>query len=494
MIKSSNKNKWIGIDFGTTNSAAVSTIFNGRTIEEPIEHGDDQGTPFPSIVGINKENGEIITGRNAKNRRIELSEKYTFFTSIKSIIDKDECYDVAGKKWTPVELATEILKGLKEVIKSKKIEADSVVMAVPVGFLPKKKMKLREAAKSAGIDIETFISEPTAAFVSNYPQMRMYKNVAVFDWGGGTLDVAILHIDNGRVEEIATDSQDLAGDDIDYKIAEQMHIKYCRSNKVEKTFDEVDAKSRDALIVKSERAKVTLSEGVELAKILVPKYDEIDVLNDTLSYSFFAELVQPEVDEALRCLERAIEKAKLNKANIDAILCVGGSSRLKPFREQVIMRYGEEKVVYPGKVMWDIAKGASLISMSNAAGGYKMNQDVGLILCDGSFFPLLKKNQTIPCKEMIINFASVADEKTVKFLITDSEDPQKRTFEQPIVIDREGQGFMSEQFEVSCYVDPDLLFRFRVRSTEFMKKYLYMWTYSKLRFYYQIEESANGRK
>ena len=487
------KRKWIGIDFGTTNSASISFLDEGNAIGR-YEHGDDQGTPFPSIVGINRETGEVITGREAKNHRIELSEKYEFFTSIKSIIDKDEYYDIAGAKWSPVALATEILKGLKNEIGRKNIVADSVVMAVPVGFSPKKKMKLREAAQNAGIKIETFISEPTAALISNYSKMRMFKNVAVFDWGGGTLDVAILHIENGRVEEISTTGMDLAGDNIDKKIAEQMHIKYCRNKNVTKTFNEVEGKFRDRLVVKSEAAKIDLSEGAEVASVLVPNYDNNGVFRESIDYDLFVKLVEPEVNEAMNCLQRAIKNANLNEANIDAILCVGGSSRLRPFREKIINEYGADKVVYPEKVMWNIAEGAAVISMSNTAGGYGMNQDIGLILSNGKFYPLLHKSQKIPCKEKKINFASVTDEKSVRFLVTDAEDPMKRTFEEAIVIDRKGQGFMSEQFEVSCFVDPDLLLRFRVRSTEFMKKYLYMWTYNKLNIYYQIEGDGNARK
>lgn len=139
-------------------------------------------------------------------------------------------------------------------------------------------------------------------------------------------------------------------------------------------------------------------------------------------------MVQPEVDEAINCLNRAIKKARLNEANIDAILCVGGSSRLKPSREKVVELYGEEKVIYPEKVMWNIAEGAAIISMANAAGGYGMNQDIGLILSNGTFYPLLKKGQRIPCKEKKINFASVTDERSVRFLVTDAEDSLKRTF------------------------------------------------------------------
>lgn len=312
--------------------------------------------------------------------------------------------------------------------------------------------------------------------------------------GGGTLDVAILRLDGGRVEEIATDGMNLAGDNIDRKIADQMHIKYCRNKGVNKTFDEVDGKSKDRLIVKSENAKIELSEGADIASVLVPNYDNNGVFRETIEYDLFEQLVEPEINEALNCIKRAIEKAHLNKANIDAILCVGGSSRLKPFRDKIIEIYGNEKIVYPEKVMWNIAEGAAAISMTNAAGGYGMNQDIGLILSNGTFYPLLRKGQRIPCREKKINFASVTDEKSVRFLVTDNEDPQKRTFEQPVVLDREGQHFMSEQFEVSCFVDPDLLLRFRVRSTEFMKKYLYTWTYSKLNIFYQIEGEAYARE
>ena len=483
--------KWVGIDFGTTNSAAISFIKTGKNTAR-IEHGDDLGTPFPSIVGINKETGEVITGRDAKNRRIELSEHYEFFSSIKSIIDKDEIYDIGGKIWTPVAIATEILKGLKKEIERKNVDPDTVVMAVPVGFAPKKKMKLREAAKNAGLTIESFISEPTAAFIGNYEKTKMLKNVAVFDWGGGTLDIAILHIEDGRIEEVLTESMDLAGDNIDNRIAEYMHIQFCKSKGITKPFDKILKRSRDELIVKSERAKIALSEGSELARILVPHYDEYGLLHLQLEKDDFIELIKPEVESAKNLLKRTIEKANLNNINIDAVLCVGGSSRLSSFRDSIIDEYGADKVIYPPEVMWSIAEGAAAVSMSNSCGGFGLNQDIGLILSDGSFYPLLMKGQRIPCKEKKINFASVTDEKCIRFLLTDAEDPSKRTFQYPIVIDREGQGFMSEQFEVSCFVDPDLLFRFRIRSTEFMKKYLYMWTYNKMNMYYQIEGDYNG--
>ena len=78
-----NLSNYFGIDFGTTNSASISFLDEGKRIGR-YEHGDDLGTPFPSIVGIHKKTGAVITGREAKNSRLELSEQYEFFTSLLS--------------------------------------------------------------------------------------------------------------------------------------------------------------------------------------------------------------------------------------------------------------------------------------------------------------------------------------------------------------------------------------------------------------------------
>lgn len=476
------KTSWYGIDFGTTNSAAVSWTGDEANDLIEIDYGDDEGRPFPSVVAINKTNGHIITGREARTRKNELIDEYEYFSSIKSIIGKDISYSIAGKTWTPIDIASEIFKGIKEKI-GKQRECEDAVVAVPVGFTADKKRNLREAARRAGIDVKMFISEPTAAYISNYPQLKIYNHVVVFDWGGGTLDVAILKIENGKVFEIATNGINIAGDDIDLKIAKRMHTVYSKSKEIYKSFDEIEKKSKDLLISASEYAKIELSEDEDTARVNISNYDTYGTVRGVIEYEDFVELIEPEINAAMNCLHETISKSGLNMANIDKILCVGGSSKLKPLKERMISEFGEEMVYYPEKVMWDIAKGASIISMTS--GKYGLNQEIGVLLSDGEFQQLIPNGQPLPCKEKNISFGIVTDEKFAKFVITDSKSSNNRTFIQNIKV--AAAGLYEEQFLLSCFIDEDNLFRLRIRSSRFNKEILYVWTYDKLKVYYDLD-------
>lgn len=477
-----NQYSWFGIDFGTTNSAASSMTGDMKSNVQQINYGDDEGRPFPSLVAINKSTGQVITGREAKVRRNELEGDYQYFSSIKTIIGTNKKYHIAGKDWTPIDIAAEIFKGLKNKIGTQH-DCREAIVAVPVGFTADKKKNLREAAKRAGIEIKMFVSEPTAAYCSNYALLQGYTNVAVFDWGGGTLDVAVLHIEKGQVHELATDGMNIAGDNIDRKMAEKMHLSFCKKAGILKAFEDVDDVSKDLLLEKCEDAKITFSDDEDMVRINLFKYDEFGLVRGTMEYDYFAELIEPEIDQAMMCLSNAIEKSGLNVANLDCILCVGGSSKLRPLRDRLVEEYGEELLYYPPKVMWDIAKGASIISMTS--GQYRLNHPIGLILSDGEFYSLIPAGQQLPCREKTLNLAIINDEKHAKFVFTDAKDEKKRSFTQNVTVP--AGGFLEEQFELSCFIDEDNLFRMRIRSTRFMKKVLYTWTYDRLKVFYELE-------
>ena len=180
-----NLSNYFGIDFGTTSSATVGYMVMDHTPEEFL-YGDEEGRPIPSVVAIDKKTGEVFTGRDAWDKKMELSESCEYISSVKTILDKETVITIASREWSPVDIAAELFKALKANVKERTdIEMTSATVAIPIGFSPEKREKLRMAAENAGITIKSFISEPTAAFFANYDELRSSSIVAVFDWGGG---------------------------------------------------------------------------------------------------------------------------------------------------------------------------------------------------------------------------------------------------------------------------------------------------------------------
>jgi len=477
------KYSWFGIDFGTTNSAACS--FTGLNQESivPICYGDDEQRPFPSVIAINKKTGEIITGREAKVRRNELLDEYEYFSSIKSVIDGKETWEIAGKTWTPEDIASEIFKALKtRVERGTTSTIDEAVVAVPNGFTAEKKKHLRNAAAKAGIKVKMFISEPTAAFCSNYNELKSCSNVAVFDWGGGTLDVTILKVENGNIHEMASAGMQFAGDDIDRKLAQKMHARFMRGKTPSISFDELDPITKDKLLTQCERAKCDF-EDEDIVSISIMKYGNYGPVRDSIDYDHFSLILEDDVNNAILCLKEAIMKAGLNAASLDCILCVGGSSKLRPLKEKLFELYGEDMVYYPERVMWDIAKGAAISSSRSST--FCSNQEIGVLLSNGELFPILKKGQPLPCVEFETNFAIVDDERYAKFVITDSKFEDKRTFTQTLL--HLTRGFLGEHFILKCYVDQDFILKVAIRSSAAYKDKFIVWKYSDLKVYYKIE-------
>ena len=286
---------YFGIDFGTTSSAVAGYTVMDHNPRE-ILYGDEEGRPIPSVIAIDKKTGVVYTGRDAWDRKMELSESCLYVSSVKTILDKDTSINVAGKNWTPVDIAAELFKALRaNVNKRTGVEMTKATVAIPIGFSPQKRQKLRAAAKMAGITIEEFISEPTAAFFANYEELRSSSVVAVFDWGGGTLDVSVLQNTNGKISELATSGLDIAGDYIDTKIAQRMHAKIARKKGKEVAFEDMPSNAQDLMRVRSERAKRALGDD-DTATISINNYGQYGACREIIDYDWFVDIVEPESD------------------------------------------------------------------------------------------------------------------------------------------------------------------------------------------------------
>ena len=479
----SSLNNYYGIDFGTTSSATVGYMVMDHK-PEIFLYGDDEGRPIPSVVAINKETGEVITGREAWDKKMELSETCEYFSSVKSVLDQDTRVTIAGKEWTPVNIATELFKALKVSVHERTgNDLNNATVAIPIGFSPEKRDKLRSAAAMAGIRITSFISEPTAAFFANYEELRSSPVVAVFDWGGGTLDVSVLKNENGRISELATAGSSIAGDYIDNKIAQRIHAKIARKKGIELAFADMPANAQDMMRVRSERAKRILGDD-DTATISINNYGPYGACRELLDYDWFADIVEPEVTMAMDCLKKAIDQSGVGLANIDRIVMVGGSSNLRPLIEKMDSVYGE-KLFFSDETMWNVGQGAARLAMT--PGAYYSNQSIGIVLSDNSYFALLSPDTPLEDWSMECHFGIVDTNKEARFVFGGSPDIEEsparfKSLSVP------AYRFLQEQIILRAFVDNNMVFKVVAGSTMRPSEYRRVWDYSQLKCYYKLPE------
>lgn len=472
---------YFGIDFGTTNSATVGCVVMDQK-PEIVKYGDEEGRPIPSVVAIDKTTGNVYYGRDAWEKKMELSESCEYFSSIKTILDSEKVSIIADREWTAVDIASEVFKYLKSNVYNRTgIEMEDATVAIPVGFSASKRMKLREAAKKAGIHIRSLISEPTAAFFANYHALKSCSIVAIFDWGGGTLDVSILQHVNGKVSELATLGKDIAGDYIDDKIAKRIHAKIARKKGIEMAFADMPSSAQDMMRVRAERAKRILGND-DTATISINNYGVYGPCRETLEYDWFADIVDPEVTMAMACLEEAIRQSGVGLANIDRIVMVGGSSNLRPLLEKMEVKYGD-KLFFPEETMWNVAQGAAMLAMT--PGEYYANQSIGIILSDNAYYEILKPDTPIRGWEHTCHFGIVDSSHEARFVFGGSPDieasPERyKTLAVP------AYRFLQEQIVLKAYIDDNMVFTAVAGSNMQPDAYRRLWEYTQLKCYYRL--------
>lgn len=466
---------YFGIDFGTTNSAVHAIAAIGDTIDDEFDIGENDRRPLPSFVAIHKVTGEVVTGLDAKGSIADENE-YQVFSSIKTIIGEEKEWQIAGNIWTPVDIAAELFKELKKKAEnSTQGKMTEAVVAVPVGFSSKKKNNVRKAAEKAGIKVLMFVSEPTSAYCSRASEMRKYHNVAVFDWGGGTLDVVVLRIEGNIVHELSTAGLTMAGNDIDRHLAERICMNAASKSGEDFAFEDLSQKVQLRLLQKCEQAKCDLADE-DIVTIMDANLDGHGMMMEKIDYPYFSLLIENEVNQAVDCLMRALSDAGMNKESIDCILCEGGSSRLRPLQEKLLKLFDRKKLIFPRKAMWDIATGVAQIAYK--PGCYTLNRPIGLMLSNNKFYPLLKVGQRVPTKEKTVSFGVIDGSDDARFIISDG-DESSQTFTEifPVKI----RGFSDEVLKVSCYVDADMVFRMKIKSNRMPDDFFRVWTYSNLK-------------
>ena len=467
--------EYIGIDFGTTNTAVIKIDDKNKNAKLITKLGENGEYPFASMIAINKNDGRMMFGREVKDKREELSKDYKIISSLKSVLGTGKEILVADKKYTATDLAALFFIYVKHILNNVNTDIKEAVIAVPANFNEKQRNELLQAANIAEINIKSMITESTAAYISNAKDVNAYSKVMVVDWGGGTLDVSILGVDNNKLYEKSVYGRKYGGDDIDELLAK--HICRIISLKTGNNvgFEQLGERDKDTLIKKAEEAKIKLSDTED---DVVVRFTEgcFDRQIIDVSYDDFCDLLAKPLEIAEETINEALKRADEYISNIDAVFLVGGSSALKPYQDKLESILGD-KVVYPEDVQWAIAKGASVIASMNTE--YHLSEDIGLVLSNDDFFALLKKGAKIGNKIDDVSFGIVDDETSARFVFA---------FENKVPIKYESikvKGFLEDKVTLSGVLNKNQTLTVSMKSnTSGDCKEINI---DKIKFYYDLE-------
>src|SRR3989339_347913 len=334
--------KIIGIDLGTSNSAAAAMIGGKPTIIPSAEGTSIGGKAFPSYVAFTKD-GQKLVGEPARRQAVSNTEGTVM--AIKRKIGTNYKVNIHGKEFTPQEISAFILKKIKddaEEFLGEKI--DKAVITVPAYFDDNQRQATKDAGKIAGLDVVRIINEPTAASLS----YGLDKNVSdekilVFDLGGGTLDVTIMEFGDGvfEVKSTSGDTQ-LGGTDMDVAIMNYISKEFEKQTGVDLS-DDLTALQR--VREAAEKAKIELSTTME-TEINLPFITATDKgpkhLNLKLSRSQLEKLIDPLVQRCKKPVEQALKDAKVTKDNIDKVILVGGPTRMPAVKKLIESLLGKK--------------------------------------------------------------------------------------------------------------------------------------------------------
>ena len=424
--------KIIGIDLGTTNSA-MAVMQSGKP--EIIANTEGNRTT-PSVVAINK-NNERLVGQVANRQRVT-NPKNTIF-GVKRLIgrsfnDKEVQKDIelmpydivksgagvkvkmADKEYSPEEVSAMILSKLKADAEAFLGEpVTEAVITVPAYFDDSQRQATKDAGKIAGLEVKRIINEPTAAALAyGIDKKGKEEKIAVFDLGGGTFDVSILHLGDGVFEVLSTNGDThLGGEDFDMRIVNHFVDEFKKEHGIDVKADKA---AMQRLKEEAEKAKKELST-TEVADINLPfltadaegpKHFEYKLTRAKL-----IDLVGELISQTAGPCEKALKDAKLKASDINEVILVGGMTRMPAVYEQVKKIFGKDPMqgVNPDEV---VAIGAAI------QGGVLQGDVKDVLLLDvtplslgietlgGVSTKLIERNTTIPTSKSE-TFSTAAD-------------------------------------------------------------------------------------